>query len=105
MSWQSSVRSLLRDLRCSLNSTPSELQLEQLHVEAYESDGETGWDNLHSVGDIIGDENGRAETFLMDLSLRHAKTTRFCSEYLSSILVGWITALAQQSTDKIQFNR
>ncbi len=105
MPWQSSVRSLLRDLKRSKNSTPSELQLEQLHVEAYESDGEIAWDNIHSVGDIIGGEKGRSSTFFMDLVLRDAKTARFCSEYVSSVLVGWITVLSQQTAEKLQVNR
>lgn len=105
MSWQSSVRSLLRDLKRSKNSTPSELQSEQLHVEAYESDGEIAWDNIHSVGDIIGGEKGRSLTFFMDLVLRDAKTARFCSEYVSSVLVGWITVLSQQTAERLQVNR
>jgi len=94
MSWQSSIRSLLRDLGRSNTSTPSGLQLEQLHVEAYKSDGEITWDNMYSIGDIIGGEKGRSSTFFMDLALRDAKTTRFCSEYVSSVLVDWITVLS-----------
>lgn len=105
MSWHSSVRSLLRDLRRSNTSTPSERQLEQLHIEAYNSDGEIAWANMQAVGGVVGGRKGRSSTFLMDLALRDATTARFCSEYVSSVLFGWITVLSQQTTEEIQVSR
>ncbi len=63
------------------------------------------WENIHSVGDIIGAEKGRSATFFMDLMLRDAETARFHSKYVSSVLARWITDLSQQAAEKIQVNR
>ena len=105
MSWQSSVRSLLRDLKRSKASTPSELQLEHLHVEVTESDEDIAWDNIHPVSDIIGNEKGRLSTFFMNLVLRDAETARFCSEYVAAALIEWITDLSRQTAEKIHIRR
>jgi len=63
------------------------------------------WNNIHPIGDIIGGEEGRKSSFFMDLLLRDAKGVRFCSDYVSSILVDWIALLSQQATQTIQVNR
>lgn len=100
-----SVRGLLNGLKRSKSSSPNEEQLEQLHVKMCESDKLSGLFNIDTVGDFIGNEERRVETYCMDIILRKAKSAPFFSDYVSALLVSWITDLSQQASDKLQVTR
>ncbi|CZT12557.1 uncharacterized protein RCO7_11466 [Rhynchosporium graminicola] len=108
MSWQSSARSLLYDLsrsKSSKSSTPTDLQLERLYIEAADesedSEREGVWNDMYPIADMIGGEKGRKRTFFMNLILRDAVSSRYCSEYVSSVLVDWMRVLSQQTAREI----
>jgi hypothetical protein len=70
-----------------------------------ESDKLSGLFNIDTVGDFIGNEERRAETYCMDIILRNAKSARFFSDYVSGLLVSFITDLSQHASDKLQITR
>lgn len=105
MSWLPTVRSLLRDLERTKTSSPSELQLQQLHVETHENDEQFGLGNIEPIADFISSEDCRAEKRGMEVMLRHSKSARFCSDFISAHMASWIADLLQQAADKLQITR
>ncbi|CZT13059.1 uncharacterized protein RAG0_16654 [Rhynchosporium agropyri] len=83
MSWQSSARSLLHDFsrsKSSKSSTPTDLQLERLYIEAADesedSERDGVWNNMYPIADMIRGEKGRKATSFMNLILRDAVSSR-----------------------------
>lgn len=105
MSWLTTVRSLLRNLKRTKTSSPSKVQLEQLHVGTHESDELCGLENIDLVGDFVRNDEHRIETHSMEIILRDARSARFCSECVSSLLVSWITILSRHAVDKLHITR
>ena len=86
MSRLTTIRSLLRNLKRTKTSSPSKVQLEQLHVEMHESDELCGLENIDLVGDFVRNDEHQIETHGMEVILRDERSARFRSVRL--VVVG-----------------
>jgi hypothetical protein len=74
MSWLTTIRSLLRNLKRTKTSSPSKVQLEQLRVETHESDELCGLENIDLDGDFVRNDGHRIGTHGMEIILRDERS-------------------------------
>jgi len=105
MSWFKCVRTFLRDLKRSGSSSPSALQLEKLHVETFQSDEDSILENIDPIWNFISVDEHLEEIHGAEVLLSDPKSAQHCSNYVSSLLVNWSTALSHQATVQLQITR
>ncbi|THV43733.1 hypothetical protein BGAL_0992g00010 [Botrytis galanthina] len=95
--WLVTIRSLLRDLKCSLQHTrtkiakPDKSQLEQLNISIQQTYHISGLDNFCTIETFLNTKSRQSDINIMALLFRSEfLTADFASEYVSSLLLAWI---------------
>ena len=104
MPWLTTVRSLLRDLLHTKASSPSQVQLEHLHVEMYETYELLGLENIELIRSFIENDDfaGCASEYVEFFELSSAHR---CSSFVSMVLCKCIAFLSRQAADKLYYHR
>lgn len=95
--WLVTIRSLLRDLKTSLQYTrtkiakPDKSQLEQLNISIQQTYHISGLDNFCAIETFLNSKSRQSDINIMALLFRSEfLTADFASQYVSSLLLAWI---------------
>ncbi|KAH9208169.1 hypothetical protein DL95DRAFT_395485, partial [Leptodontidium sp. 2 PMI_412] len=98
--WLTIVRILLRGLKCAQNAKPQKAQLAQVRITIHQTYEPAGSENIGIIADFLTNRICCQQTQCMVAMFSLQMSADFCSKYVSSMLVGWITKnLSQQCTD------
>lgn len=98
--WLMIVRGILHDLKRANNAKLQNRQLEQLHVAIHQTNKLSGLENICAIGDFLRDDRRRKQTHCMVALFNLRMSAQFCSEYVASLLIDWITENLPQQIDK-----
>lgn len=98
--WLTILRILLRGLKCAQNAKPQKAQLAQMRITIHQTYEPAGSENIGIIVDFLTNRICCQQTQCMVAMFSLQMSADFCSKYVSSMLVGWITKnLSRQCTD------